>query len=1276
MRKRIKTAAGRTTKTAPWLLAMFTAMALAVTSVVPSLQAENAVAKPSGVDERIILDGSICENAQVNLSSNTGQNQNDPGVATYVGRDMYIGKPNNTTISSTNDITGSYAAEAEGLTFVNGKLAMNNLKTSWRQAVPGQEHASWQSAGFRWGTVGFGAQFRPAAGSYALSVAGANSGITLSNGGSVAAFTRGSFVGSSGNWNADKTQIVPVTDGYKAKLNGSSTNIQNPAPYVWDGVNGSKVPTWSDRPSVVGNPYEDWYNPATRLVEWGASAADARGVNRLNLKDFADKFATRSARFSRLPKTGTVDTTSTTVGSLNINNTSWTRHKYVGADDGRKLSYTFYFNGNHKEKLITFNGTGNDHIEVFELDASAFNDTGYSGISYAFTNIKDTASVIINVKGTPQPFHNGWRFWWNGKQIDDSYTSDAYSHASSHIMWNFYDATNLEIEGGSYNGSNNQGVYEADDPAAAMLGSIMVPNGTFISHVTTNGRVYVGGDFMMYNPTAINRDTIGNNDLFWDGDSASVIDMDQERHNFPFNFPCSVIAWDKVKEDNSLLGGTTWAVYATIEDAKNEQNELLLVQDNDASDLDKEDGKFKVEKLEFASNYFLREKQTVANYQKNTNIYHIQTAKAGNEDANVNTTIAAVYTSSGQEATNTLLTDDDKIINLPIAEIEWGKYDVNDTDHQNPLSGSSWRLTRTSPEGNTGDCPAPNGCIITDNDTSRPEDPDPDPDPDPEEPKTTVIYLKKTAHYNEHGNDEVGDLAYLLYKLDGQNGFTSQQPDEQSGYEGYLQYTVANPDSKNMTLLFKSDAGTGYTEGVSKYLKLNGNDYVLDKPILTVIENNNFNNSKPEETDDSDSDVPAPSDQYRDKNSLPGLFKVTNLDVNATYTLVEVTAPDKYFVNPTVYTFTVDGKGETTWQAEGSPTVLPVYDTPTSYEWEKIDAGYDPAKPNAEGDPLAGTTWKLEVFTKAADAAEGDYTPVTENGFNSIVDCTAGEGNESQCTGPDKDPVGGKFKIEKLKIGKYRLKETHAPSGYIVEANKYYYFEIDAKSGTVLQAGTQTSFDKSTGAFKAESDTSRSGGSSKVNNFRKPGTAGWEKVTTDGATTTHLKGAEWSMRYQSLETTGEGENRKPVTDITFKITDSNTTCAVTDTETPCSGNDLAWATSLTNKATGDGKYSFEGLPWGKYTVTETKAPDGYNLDSTPHEFVIRPLTAGENPDGTSVGIEGDNQFTVNLGSIENTPGVVLPETGGEGSAGIVMLGFALTAIAMLGCGLALSRRTA
>ena len=50
--------------------------------------------------------------------------------------------------------------EAEGLTLVNGKLATNGVKTSWN------------SKGFRFGVVGFGAQFRPKSGSDVLVVAG------------------------------------------------------------------------------------------------------------------------------------------------------------------------------------------------------------------------------------------------------------------------------------------------------------------------------------------------------------------------------------------------------------------------------------------------------------------------------------------------------------------------------------------------------------------------------------------------------------------------------------------------------------------------------------------------------------------------------------------------------------------------------------------------------------------------------------------------------------------------------------------------------------------------------------------------------------------------------------------------------------------------------------------------------------------------------------------------------------------------------------------------
>ena len=37
-----------------------------------------------------------------------------------------------------------------------------------------------------------------------------------------------------------------------------------------------------------------------------------------------------------------------------------------------------------------------------------------------------------------------------------------------------------------------------------------------------------------------------------------------------------------------------------------------------------------------------------------------------------------------------------------------------------------------------------------------------------------------------------------------------------------------------------------------------------------------------------------------------------------------------------------------------------------------------------------------------------------------------------------------------------------------------------------------------------------------------------------------------------------------------------------------------------------GKFSIVGLEWGEYQLIESKAPDGYNIDTTPHVFRIGP----------------------------------------------------------------------
>ena len=140
----------------------------------------------------------IYKPTSIGIGTNIDVSTPDPGVATFVGRDMYIGgKPSNPSIlGAENAPTGSYAVEAEGLTVVRGKLAMNPLKESWPYNGSG--------AGFRFGTVGFGSQFRPVVGSTVLAVAGINSEITNMSVGyngdspsttTVGAWNKGAWVG-------------------------------------------------------------------------------------------------------------------------------------------------------------------------------------------------------------------------------------------------------------------------------------------------------------------------------------------------------------------------------------------------------------------------------------------------------------------------------------------------------------------------------------------------------------------------------------------------------------------------------------------------------------------------------------------------------------------------------------------------------------------------------------------------------------------------------------------------------------------------------------------------------------------------------------------------------------------------------------------------------------------------------------------------------------------------------------------------------------------------
>lgn len=662
----------------------------------------------------------------IGIGTNIDVSTPDPGVATYVGRDMYIGgKPSDTSnLDATNAPTGSYAAEAEGLTLVRGKLAMNPVKESWPYQSIG--------AGFRFGTVGFGSQFRPVAGSTVLAVAGIKSAITKMS------------VGYSG----DSPETTTVGAWKKGAWVGrqKSSEGATPSGFAYTAQIAGPITYWRDnneRQSVVttqGNWYEGENYQESNLFN---QTVDLTNVNNNDYSSYngEDGYLSKlSEQLNSFANTGTLE-----VGFAS-NHNNYVINKYDKTD----CNYGLVFDESHKtinsdcadtslngkqfknsERLITFKGDNTSMQQVFTIDASqlsnTYNNEYYRGVDFAFEGIPKGASVVVNVTGSSNiEFHNGWRFWWNGTEISRGYETqysgkelgEAYATASQSIMWNFVDTQSLTIRGGiagenradwGYGGTATGAKWTDDDPAAAMIGSILVPNGSFDDHVTTSGRVYVGVDFSMNSPKVAA--------AFGEGNSASVIDMDQERHNFPWSGSYtpdgSAVAWSKVDaaNGNTSLPGSSWTIYGTVDDAKNETNPIVTVTDGGANDYSSDDGELQFNYLNQKAKigdpndkdyftYYIREVKAPAGYQKSDTIYY---ATMNNTGEQVNYVQGYVDTTNNNLLVSFKNNSTGAIPNARITgTVSWTKVAEDDTKHT-PLPGSEWKLTKKKDADGTAD---------------------------------------------------------------------------------------------------------------------------------------------------------------------------------------------------------------------------------------------------------------------------------------------------------------------------------------------------------------------------------------------------------------------------------------------------------------------------------------------------------------------------------------------------------------------------------------------
>lgn len=693
--------------------------------------AENQNSAATSASAATTVGKGIYKPTSIGIGTNIDVSTPDPGVATFVGRDMYIGgKPSNPSIlGAENAPTGSYAVEAEGLTVVRGKLAMNPLKESWPYNGSG--------AGFRFGTVGFGSQFRPVVGSTVLAVAGINSEIT----------------NMSVGYNGDSPSTTTVGAWNKGAWVGQQKSSEGATPsgFAYTAQIAGPITYWKDndrRQSVVttqGNWHEGETPKDSNLFNKNAGLTDVNGKNYTNFLESEVK-AKISTPLAKLAATGsyTVDVAKTADNyTIKKYNNSDNRPTYGLKFDNstktftRKTNYTDV-NGNNasaqvklvnNEKLITFTGNANESgngspLQVFNLKASdltnSIGDTTYRGVDFSFENIPEGASVVVNIvdeKGhsaTPVEFNTGWRFWWNGKEISRGYEEDGdgntrslYSTAAQSIMWNFATAKQVTIRGGmALEGnkelnSNADGKWTDDDPAAAMLGSIVVPNGSFEDHVSTNGRVYVGEDFQMYNPTVAGK--------FTEGDSASVIDMDQERHNFPWSGSYtpdgSSIAWSKVDaaDRTTPLAGSEWAIYASENDAKNKQNSIVSIVDNGMNDFDPTVGTIQFNYLNQKANignpdnkdyftYYIRETKAPEGYELSNEIYTSKMFHTGDE-LNL---VGNVDTSGNENSKPQSAIPNAKITGT----VSWTKV-AEDDSSKTPLKGSEWKLAKLGADDST-----------------------------------------------------------------------------------------------------------------------------------------------------------------------------------------------------------------------------------------------------------------------------------------------------------------------------------------------------------------------------------------------------------------------------------------------------------------------------------------------------------------------------------------------------------------------------------------------
>jgi len=1320
-----RSASGRALSRTRSLTAAAIAVAMMATVAVTSLlPAYNAKADESRND------GAICTPTTEPLGDQTSGSGNDEGIATFVGGDMYVGgkKSGITSANNNNAPEGSYAVEAEGLTAVNGKLLLHPMKQAWN--IWNKDGSFNRSRGFRWGIVGFGSQFRPKDGSTVLSVGGNSTNSELNWFGGAQGWTDDANQGSSwlgtgaGNGATGETN----DHNFNANIAGNQTTVQSRN--TWK--NGEQYSVYD----MGGNGKVNW-NQSNTVISGVKNPSTGSDYTYSEYKNYVTTLSGKLAKIS----------SSNTVTKGNEDNYTGKRYSYSYNTYANNV-YRFDIENNSRQTEITLTGDGKDELQVFNLDASMLNSIGDAGVVFNFKNISDNASVAININGNGNDvkFRNGWQFKWNDVDISDGYVmmnstgtnrynnthGQEYVKRASQLMWNFYNTNTLTILGGKGSGRINTGWYKdqkhgdkedwygvnvTDDPSAAWMGSVMVTGndfgakGNFQSHVSTNGRVWTTGDFEMYNKDVVT--TNSGNFVNAEGKySTSAVDMDQERHNLSWygqmTTSCAAIKWDKVDAEGKALKGTSWTVYGTRDNAMNGTNPITTVADggwNDADDAD--NGSVTLGSLAKKATYYLKESGTGSSqYALNTNIYRIVT----HDSTDTVSTIDKVYSATGAEITDDTAKQlhNGAIVNVSAGtSIAWSKVDAE--DQNTLLAGSTWELTKKGDPDQSW--------TITDDDS------------DSEIAKIVVKINEAEVSSWNFTNSTPVSISYVAVDKDGKElatkvqwksespavaGIASDGTQLQPYSDGITNIvftagdkTLRFPVTVNGVTVESAVSIDKYTEGQKISLE-QGKTMTLTATVAPEGNTVNWSSSNTDEVSVSPSTGTAVT--VTAKNATSGYVTITATEQRsqkkatlkikvtkpaATTTTVYFKMQDDFNQNNGQKLFLEWKYANGSWPADKGDqpnrkqmttasgcgeyvsytinSVMPSdaifrirrdkanWTTPQSFYRPNTDGGY-----SFNGGDVVTLESNTNVYYSAPSGCTVTSAYVENRSHRStvknavfydqpVVRAITNTTAKAADTRQDEDPKGGQFKVSDLTDGTYTLKETSAPNGFDVSKTKTYTIVIE--NGQVTSSGLPSA--------------------GNIENSRLTGTVNWKK-TDETDTSKLLAGSEWKL-YKTRNFSWDNGNAvytetgstDPVATIKDCVNSSEKTCS-------------AQTGQYTDRDGEAGKFSIVGLEWGEYQLVESKAPDGYNIDTTPHVFRIGPAeganvkgewytSSGFKPE-TTAGYQKSAAFTVDGGSITNTPGVVLPGTGGEGVNKMYAAGFLAVAIAVVGLALSLRRR--